>query len=73
MTAATILAILYSLSCSASSVESKESEVPEVKGDLETLEPYQFEPVASDSPAESDTEAKDVDSGDEDRLCSRDW
>ena len=46
MTAATILAILYSLSCSASSVESKESEVSEVEGDLETVEPYQFEPVA---------------------------
>ena len=28
-----------------------------MEGDLETVEPYQFEPVASDSPAESDTEA----------------
>ena len=34
-----------------SSVESKESEVSEVEGDLETVEPYQFESVASDSSA----------------------
>ena len=62
-----------SLSCSVSSIESKESEVSEVGGDLETVELYQFEPVASDSSAESDTEADDDDSGDEERLCSRDW
>ena len=37
-----------SLSCSVSSIESEESQVSEVKGDLETVEPYQFEPVASD-------------------------
>ena len=59
-----------SLSCSVYSVESEESEV---EGDLETVEPYQFEPVASDSSAESDTEAEDDDSGDEERLRSRDW
>ena len=58
-----------SLSCS---VESEESEVSEVEGDLETVEPYQFELVASDSSAESDTEVDD-DSGDEQRLRSRDW
>ena len=47
-----------SLSCSVSSVESEESEVSEVEGDLETVEPYHFEPVASDSSAESNTEAE---------------
>ena len=62
-----------SLSCSVSSVESKESEVSEVEGDLETVKPYQFEPVASDLSAESDTEAEDDNSGDEERLRSRDW
>ena len=62
-----------SLSCSVSSVESEESEVSEVEGDLETVEPYQFEPVASDSSAESNTEAENDDSEDEDRLRSRDW
>ena len=44
-----------------------------MEGDLETVEPYQFEAVATDSPAEPDTEAEDDDSGDEERLCSRDW
>ena len=58
-----------SLSCSVSSFESEESEVSEVEGDLETVEPYQSEPVASDSSAESE----DDDSGDEERLHSRDW
>ena len=62
-----------SLSCSVSSVESEESQVSEVKDDQETVEPYQFEPVASDSPAESDTAAQDDDSGDEERFRSRDW
>ena len=62
-----------SLFCSVSSVDSEESEVSEVEDDLETVEPYQFEPVASDSSTESDTEAEDDDSGDEDRLRSRDW
>ena len=43
-----------SLSCSVSSVESEESEVSELEGSLKTVEPYQFEPVASsDSSAES--------------------
>ena len=41
-------------SCLVSSVESKESEVSKVEGDLETVEPYQFEPVASDSSVELD-------------------
>ena len=36
-----------SLSCSVSSVESEESEVSEVERDLETVEPYQFEPAAA--------------------------
>ena len=49
-----------SMYCSVSSVEIEESEVLEVEGYLETVEPYQFEPVASDSSAESDTEAEDA-------------
>ena len=61
-----------SLFCSVSSVDSEESEVSEVEDDLETVEPYQFEPVASDSSTESDIEADDNDSGVKDRLCSRD-
>ena len=43
-----------------------------MEGDLETVEPYQFEPEASDSLAESDTEADD-DSRDEESLYDRDW
>ena len=43
-----------SLFCSVSSVDTEESEVSEVEGDLETVEPCQFEPVASDSSTESD-------------------
>ena len=62
-----------SLFCSVSSIDTKESKVPEVEGDLETVEPYQFEPVASDSSTVSDTEVEDDDSGVEDRLRSRDW
>ena len=61
------------LFCSVSSVDSEESEVSEVEDDLETVEPYQFEPVAGDSSTESDTEAEDDDSGVEDRIRSRDW
>ena len=53
-----------SLFCSVSSVDSEELEVSEVEDDLETVEPYQFEPVAGDSSTESDTEAEDDDSGD---------
>ena len=41
--------MILGMSCLVSSVESKESEVSKVEGDLETVEPYQFEPVASDS------------------------
>ena len=58
------------LCCSVSFVESKESEVSEVEGDLQTVEGYQFDPVACDSPA---TEAEDDGSGDEERLRSREW
>ena len=37
----------------------------EVEGDIETVESYQFGPIASDSSSESDTEAaEDDDSGD---------
>ena len=36
-----------SLSCLVSSIKSEESEVSEVEGDLETVESYQFEAVAS--------------------------
>ena len=43
-----------------------------MEDDLEIVKPYQFELVASDSPAESDTEALDDDSGDE-RFCSSNW
>ena len=35
-----------SLSCSVSFIGSEKSEVSEVEGDLETVELYQFEPVA---------------------------
>ena len=31
----------------ATILENKESEVSELEGDLETVEPYQFEPVAA--------------------------
>ena len=61
------------LSCSVSSFEIDESEVSKAEGDLETVEPYQFEPEASDSPVESDTDTADDDSQDEERLNSRDW
>ena len=62
------------LSCSVSSVENQESELSEVEGDLKMVEPYQFEPVASsESSAQSDTGVDDDDSGDEERLRSRDW
>ena len=46
-----------SLSCSVSSAESEESKVSD---DLETVEPYQFEPIACDSSAESDTVARQL-------------
>ena len=46
--------MILGMSCLVSSVESKESEVSKVEGDLETVEPYQFEPVASDSSVELD-------------------
>ena len=70
-----------SLSFSVSSVENEEYEASEVEGDLETVEAYQFEPEVSDhSPgerfkdtAESIAEAGDDDSGDKERLHSRDW
>ena len=62
-----------SLFCSVSSIDSEESKVPEAEGDLETVEPYQFEPVASDPSTESNTEAEDDDSGVEDRFRSRYW
>ena len=61
----------FSLTCSVSSVESKELELSETEGGLEMIELYQFEPVASDS-AESDAGAED-DSGDEERLANTDW
>ena len=61
----------FGLFCSVSFVDSEELEVSEVEGDLETVEPYQFEPVVSDSSTESDIEADDNDSGVKYRLCSR--
>ena len=57
-----------SLSCSVSSVESKE--LSETESGLETIEPYQFEHVVSDS-AESDAGGEDDDSGDKERLANR--
>ena len=39
------------LSCSVSSVKIEELEVLEVESSLETVDPYQFEPLASDSSA----------------------
>ena len=44
-----------------------------MEGDLETVKLYQFEPVASDSSAESGTEAEGDDAGEEHRLRSTDW
>ena len=35
----------FGLFCSVSSIDSKESEVSEVEDDLETVKPYQFEPI----------------------------
>ena len=54
-----------SLSCSFSPVESDQSDVSEVEDGLQTIEPYQFEPVAS--------VVDDGDPGDEERLHSRNW
>ena len=51
----------------------KNQKCQRAEGDLETVKPYQFEPVASDSSTESDTEAEDTNAGVEDRLRSRDW
>ena len=70
-----------SLSFSVSCVECEEYEASEVEGDLEMVEAYQFESEVSDhSPGEqfedtteSVTEAGDDDSGDKERLHSRDW
>ena len=65
-----------SLSFSVSSVESEEYEASEIEGDLEIVEAYQFESDVSDhSPGErfEDTaESRDDDSGDKERLHSRD-
>ena len=60
----------FGLFCSVSSIDSKESEVSEVEDDLETVEPYQFEPIVSGSSTDSDIEADD-DSGVEDTLQQR--
>ena len=69
------------LSFSVSTVKSEEYEASEVKGDLEMVEAYQFESEVSDhsagerfkDTAESVAEAGDDDSGDKERLHSRDW
>ena len=63
-----------SLSCSVSSIESEESEVSQVEGDQKQSNHISMSPylVIHQQP-ESDTEAEDDDSGDEERLCSRDW
>ena len=66
--------IHLSLSCSVSFVKSEESYISELERDLKTVEPYQFEPVASsDSSAEPNTEVEDDDSGGEETLHSTDW
>ena len=59
-----------SLSFSACSVDSEASY--ESGLEAEVVEPYQFEPEASDSLAESSTEDS-VDSGDEEWLLNKDW
>ena len=52
------------LSCSVSSVDNEESELSELEGDLQIVEPYRFEPIASsESSLQSDTELDDDDSG----------
>ena len=53
-----------SLSCSFSPVESDQSDVSEVEDGLQTIEPYQFEPVASESDSHTEPEAVVVDDGD---------
>ena len=62
-----------SLSFSVSSVESEGSELSDVESDLGIVEPYQFEPEASDSPASAESDDENDDSGDEGRLRGRDW
>ena len=62
-----------SLSCSVSSVEIEESEVSAVDGYPETIEPYQFEPVATNPSSEADAEEEDGNFGDEERIHSRHW
>ena len=58
-----------SLSCSFSSFESDNSEQ---EYDSSTVEPYQFEPLASEG---SDSNEEESDDGDDntDRLRNRDW
>ena len=57
-----------SLTCSVSSVESEELELSDTEGSLETIEPYQFEAVVSDSDA-----GPEDDSEDKERLANTDW
>ena len=65
---------VLSLSCFVSSSTDCEcSGNSELEGDLGTIEPYQFEPSGSDSPAESDDSEDHGDPEDDDRLHSKDW
>ncbi|KAL5494339.1 hypothetical protein EMCRGX_G015652 [Ephydatia muelleri] len=64
------------LSCSFSSVDSDQSEVSELEDTPGTIEPYQFEPLASESDSHTEPEADvvdDDDSGDDERLHSTNW
>lgn len=64
------------LSCSFSSFESEVSEAEEGENDSGTIEPYRFEPLASDS-SESAEQALDTESDvqalDAERLTNTDW
>ena len=59
-----------SLSVSFSPFESGESEQEEIEEVHETIEPYQFEPLASDS---SSVESMEDDGEAEDRLHNTHW
>ena len=63
-------------SCSASSTKSDNSEAAAVEDSAQNVEPYQFEPAASNassSSLESHTEVEDNDSGDDERLYNTNW
>ena len=66
----------FSLCCSFSSVENDKLEVSELDNPPKTIEPYQFEPVASksDNYIEPDVDiGYGRDTEDEERLHGRNW